>query len=83
MAGIQFRENQYDLSRRSAQKLLTDFPESIYADRMTKLIADTYFEEKNIPEAIRFYTEILVKYPGSIYLHEARARIRLLRQENI
>lgn len=83
MAGIQFRENQYDLSRKNAQKLLTDFPESIYADRMTKLIADTYFEEKNIPEAIRFYTEILVKYPGSIYLHEARARIRLLRQENI
>ncbi len=83
MARIQFLENKYDLSRKSAQKLLTDFPESIYADHMTKLIADTYFEEKNVPEAIRFYTEILVKYPGSIYLHEARARIRLLRQESI
>lgn len=83
IAGIQFRENNYDLSRKSAQKLLNDFPESIYADRMTKIIADTYFEEKNVPEAIRYYTEILVKFPGSIFLHEARARIRQLRQENI
>ncbi|PKL86246.1 MAG: hypothetical protein CVV22_03555 [Ignavibacteriae bacterium HGW-Ignavibacteriae-1] len=80
---IYYSDGKYDLSRKAALKLMTEFPESIYMDRMTKMIADTYYAEKNKAEALRYYTEILVKYPGSIYLHEARTRIRELREEKI
>jgi predicted negative regulator of RcsB-dependent stress response len=80
---IYSNDGKYDLARKAALKLMTEFPESIYLDRMTKMIADTYYAEKNTAEALRYYTEILIKYPSSIYLHEARTRIRELREEKI
>lgn len=59
---------------------LEEYPESIYTDQALILIADSFAEVKNYTEAVKFYTEIILKHPGSMYIQRARAKIREIRQ---
>ena len=60
--------------------IVNDMPESILRDRAQMRVAETYqhvFMDKE--KAIAAYEQILVKFPNSLYVEQARRSIRLLR----
>ncbi|MFA5832386.1 MAG: tetratricopeptide repeat protein [Bacteroidota bacterium] len=66
------------------QKLLVDYKESIEKDRTYFKIGEVYqFNLLDTQKAIAAYEEILVKYPFSLFVEEARKRIRQLRGDAI
>ena len=64
----------------SFQLIIDDMPESILRDRAQMKIAETYqvvLRDKD--KAIAAYEKILSKFPNSLYVEQARKRIRALR----
>ena len=62
------------------QHVVNDMPESILRDRAQMRIAETYqrvFKDKD--KAIAAYEQVLAKFPNSLYVEQARKRIRQLR----
>lgn len=69
----------YEESISTLNSLLEKIPDTIYGDYVLLLIGDTYCALLKNELAIKSYTEILTKYPRSIYLQQARDKIRKLR----
>jgi tetratricopeptide (TPR) repeat protein len=62
------------------QKIVNDYGDGILADDAFFLLAKTYEETlKDKEKAKELYNSLLDKYPGSIYVAEARKRFRILR----
>lgn len=59
--------------------LLPEIPESIFGDRALWLKADIHARRKERQQAIDALTTLLVQYPRSILLPNARERLRVLR----
>lgn len=60
------------------------FPRSYLADRALFLRAELLEQDLGDPDAARAaYTDLLTRYPGSLLLPEARARIRALRGDGV
>jgi outer membrane protein assembly factor BamD (BamD/ComL family) len=74
------KEGEFDKAFALCEKIVTEFGEDVLAD-------DAYFMEgeiqerylKNKDKAMEIYREFLTRYPGSVYVAEARKRYRLLR----
>lgn len=59
---------------------LTDkYPDSIYGDYALIYIGNSYLSLNQKDKAKEAFTDLLVKYPRSIYLQEARNKIRMIR----
>ena len=59
-------------------------PQSYLADQSLFLAAEIQEEELNEADAaIQTYTQLLTDYPGSLFVQEARARIRALRGDTL
>lgn len=82
-AEIQLKLGDFSSCRVYLSEFYNTYPESKQNDRRIMLTADSYYEEKNFGEALKFYTELITKYPDSIYLQEARTRIRIIRKDHI
>lgn len=82
IAEIVFKEKKFDETRDVLNDLLKSSPETIYADIAYMIIGDTFREQGNKEDAIQNYSIILSNYPRSIYLKDARIKIRKLRNEN-
>jgi tetratricopeptide (TPR) repeat protein len=64
--------------------IVDDMPESILRDKAQMKIAETYQGVlKDKAKATAAYEQILSKFPNSLYLEEARKRIRQLRGDSI
>jgi tetratricopeptide (TPR) repeat protein len=64
----------------SYQKLLSDYPKSIFRDKAQFGIGEVYqFQLKDKEKAIHAYEELLASYPNSLLIEQARKRIRELR----
>lgn len=66
------------------ERLMKDFPDNLAVDRSLMKMGEIYYlglNEKT--KAIESYQKLLEKYPNSIYISEARKRIRELRGDNI
>jgi tetratricopeptide (TPR) repeat protein len=62
------------------RKIVDDMPTSILRDRAQMQIGEIYENRlKDKPKAIEAYEQVLIHYPTSLYLEEARRKIRLLR----
>jgi tetratricopeptide (TPR) repeat protein len=62
------------------QKMVNEYGEDILGDDAYFLLAKTYEEKlKDKEKAKELYASLLDKYPGSIYIAEARKRFRILR----
>jgi tetratricopeptide (TPR) repeat protein len=75
---------QYDNALFSYGKLLTDYPKSILREKAQFGIAALYqnhFKDKE--KAIKAYEEVLSTYPHSLFVDEARKRIRQMRGDAI
>ena len=60
-------------------QLVQKFSDSIFMDLALLSLANSFYLEGNNDEALRYYTEILNKFPRSIYLTEVRDKIRKIR----
>jgi tetratricopeptide (TPR) repeat protein len=79
-ASLRLKKGEFEKALELCEKIVTEFGEDILAD-------DAYFMEgeiqerylKNKDKAMEIYREFLTKYPGSVYVAEARKRYRVLR----
>lgn len=66
------------------KQISNDMPTSILRDRAQMRIGEIYERIlKDVSHAIEAYEQVLVKFPTSLYVGEARKRIRLLRGDTI
>ncbi len=79
-AELSIAVGQYNDALLSYQKLLTDYPKSILRDKAQFGLGQLYqMQLKDKEKAIQAYEEVLAAYPNSLFVEEARARIRMLR----
>lgn len=79
-ASLRLKKGEFEKALSLCEKIVTEFGEDILAD-------DAYFMEaeiqerylKNKDKAMELYRDFLTKYPGSVYVAEARKRFRQLR----
>lgn len=76
-------EDQPEKSIEVIDDFLFFYPTSILADETLMLKAKAYESLKKTAKAQDIYSMILVEYPNSIFLQEARDSIRRLRGENV
>lgn len=79
-ANLEMKQGHFDQSIAILQKIIDNFGEDILADDALFLQADIYQNQlKNKDKAMEIYHDFLTKFPGSVYVAEARKRYRLLR----
>ena len=79
-ASLRIKNGEFEKAFVLCEKIVTEFGEDVLAD-------DAYFLQgeiqerylKNKDKAMEIYREFLTKYPGSVYVAEARKRYRYLR----
>lgn len=66
------------------EEIAGKYNEEIYADDACYLAAEIYFMHyRDTQSAMKWYQELITKYPGSIYAADARVKFRKLRGDNI
>jgi tetratricopeptide (TPR) repeat protein len=76
--------NRVDNALVQFRKIVNDMPTSILRDKAQMRIGEVYERRvKNTQKAIEAYEEVLANYPSSLYVEEARKRIRTLRGDSI
>ncbi len=83
IASIYRLQNKEQQAFEEYEKLLIDYPETIYGDYCFIKMGDIYLSNGSQKEAEEMYTKLLVNYPKSIYLQEAREKIKKLRNKEI
>ena len=84
IAEIQLLQRQTNEALATFQKLVSDAPTSILRDRAQLRIGEVYQNVvRDGAKAIEAYEQLLVKFPSSMYVEEARKRIRFLRGDAI
>lgn len=79
-ANLRMKQGQFNEALVLLEKILKEFPEEILADDAFFLHADIYENQlKNNQKAMQLYQDFLTRYPGSVYVAEARKRFRNLR----
>lgn len=79
-ANLEMKQGHFDQSIAILQKIIDNFGEDILSDDALFLQADIYQNQlKNKDKAMEIYHAFLTKYPGSVYVAEARKRYRALR----
>ena len=72
--------NNIDSALAVFRTVADEMPTSILRDRAQMRIAEVYERRlKDRPKAIEAYEQLLVRFPASLYVEEARKRIRVLR----
>jgi len=82
-ARIASKRQDYNETAMLLQKVVTNYGDDVLADDALynlALINETFF--KNLDEAKRLYEQLIVKYPGSTFVNEARKSFRRLRGDN-
>ena len=79
---IAFKRDNITLGLDYLERILNEFPTDIYGDDALYTKSRIYdFKLKDRENAMRFYKDFLMTYPGSLYSVEVRKRIRELRKE--
>lgn len=79
-AEIALKKQDYSEAALQLQKITTQYPDDVLADDALFNLAyinENYFSNKD--EAKRLYEQLILKYPGSTFINEARKRYRILR----
>ncbi len=83
-AKIYIKRNNYPAAAANLEQIISDFPYDVLADDALFLLAGLNQFHLNHPEkAQELYKQMMVNYPGSIYVVESRKRFRELRGDNI
>jgi tetratricopeptide (TPR) repeat protein len=79
-ANLRMQRGEFEKSLALLQKILDDYSDDILADDAFFLQAEIYDRHLgNKDKAIELYREFLTRFPGSVYVAEARMRYRILR----
>lgn len=78
-AKLYYKKADYESGLKSLNRLLENYPKSIYKDEALLLISQFHEKQKDKESAINALTQLITEYPNSIYLEEARQKIRKLR----
>lgn len=79
-ANIVLKNGEFQKAIDLLQKILNEYPEDILADDAFFQQAEIYERHlKDLEKAKEHYREFLNKYPGSVFVAEARKRYRVLR----
>ena len=82
-ANIYERSGDYSQADTLLSLLVSNYPKSILADKSLLNQGILNQERLNDPKkAEKLFTRLVIDYPGSIYIHEARRRVRELKSEN-
>ena len=83
-AKVYIKIKDYTKAAIKLQKIVDNYADDIYGDDAYYTLALLYQENLNdVEKAKSTYEELLVKYPGSIFVPEARKRFRLLRGDKL
>ena len=83
-AQIELKHNDYTEAAALYETILKNYSEDVLADDALFKLADLNENQfKNLAKAKELYEQLLEKYPGSLYVVEARKRFRRLRGDNI
>lgn len=82
-AMIKFKMREFSSFREIINNIIKKYPNTLRMDEYIYYLGESFFLEKNEAEALRYFTELLAKYPNSIFLNEARKKIRILRKEKV
>jgi TolA-binding protein len=84
MGDILTQMNRFAEAAAAYQQLQSQYPESIMIDRMLMKLGEVYQLGLNDkPRAIESFKTLLERFPNSIYVNEARKRIRDLRGDTL
>jgi len=79
-AEIRISQNRYEEAASYLNRIVTDHPYEIKADKALFMLADITGDKfKDTDKARELYEKLLMNYPGSLYTVEARKRYRHLR----
>ncbi len=79
-ANLEMKQGHFDQAIALLQKILDQFKEDILADDAYFLQGDLYENQlKDTTRAMEIYQDFLSRFPGSVYVAEARKRFRTLR----
>ncbi len=83
-ARIYLQERKFDDAAKMFQQVDDNYSTELLADDATFQLAELYEHQlMNKEKAMELYKSILIKYPGSVYVIEARKRFRDLRGDNL
>lgn len=84
LAEIELKYGNYHKTIDHLDRILSDYPMDILGDDAFFLKAEiTEIYLNDLPQASELYREFLTKYPGSMFVAEARKRFRILRGDDI
>jgi outer membrane protein assembly factor BamD (BamD/ComL family)/Tfp pilus assembly protein PilF len=79
-AKLFLKKGKFEESIQQCQNILDQFGSDVLADDAYFMQADIYEHQlKNTAKAMELYRDFLSKFPGSVYVAEARKRFRVLR----
>jgi tetratricopeptide (TPR) repeat protein len=78
-AEIKMKLGAYQAARQMIEDIKDKYDDSLFGDYSLIIIGKSYLKEKNYQAAVDSFKELLVKYPKSIYLEQARENIRNIR----
>lgn len=79
-ANLEMKQGHFEQAIAILQKIIDNFGDDILADDAFFLQGDIYQNQlKNKDKAMEIYHDFLTKFPGSVYVAEARKRYRVLR----
>ncbi|CAN5471637.1 tetratricopeptide repeat protein [soil metagenome] len=83
-AQIMKKEGKFQLAANFLQDVVDKFPEDILGDDALFQLADMYENKLNDKEKAKsLYESLLTKYPGSLFVVDARKRFRALRGDKL
>jgi tetratricopeptide (TPR) repeat protein len=83
-AALELKHGKYTEAATFYENILNNYGNDILADDALFKLADlNEYQFKNIDKAKELYQQLLEKYPGSLYVVEARKRFRKLRGDTI
>lgn len=83
-AKIELKHGKYQIAADLFQKIMDVAPKGIYADDALYKLADLkQYHFSDPAKAMELYEKLMVDYPGSLYVVEARRRFRALRGDSV
>ena len=81
---IYLKQNDLEQASVQLQKIVDSYAFDLWADDALFMLADLYENKLNDPEkAKKLYEKIILDFPGSLYVIEARKHFRILRGDKI
>lgn len=81
---IAFKQQKWQEAANFLEAIINKYPTDILGDDATFYLAELYdYKLNDKAKAMQFYQDLFVKYPGSLFVVDARKRFRQLRGDKI